>query len=330
MTGIVIGIVLTLVLLVHYLFKSGTKLSKIFTLCILILLPVLLFIYLYSNYQELNQKKSLDFSNLENKTLNGRPYIHYLDQIETENGNYYGIYVCKDEIDKEWRLRSKLNLDSFDLKKQPLRATLYRFLTSKGLRKDSVGLSALSDKEIKSVENGITNVNYQDKFNINSRIQQIFWELNSYLLNGNPTGHSLTMRFEYWKTGWLIFKDHPLLGVGTGDVNQAFLDKYKQTNSQLSLNWRLRAHNQFLTIAVTFGIVGLLWFLFSLFYPLLTNWRNINYFYFVFFVIALLSMLNEDTLETQAGVSFYAFFNALLWFSEKMNFKKKGQLNFLL
>jgi hypothetical protein len=36
-----------------------------------------------------------------------------------------------------------------------------------------------------------------------------------------------------------------------------------------------------------------------------------DYFFLVFFVISTLSMLTEDTLDTQAGVTFYAFFTML-------------------
>ena len=87
-------------------------------------------------------------------------------------------------------------------------------------------------------------------------------------------------------------------------------------NSPLEKKFRLGAHNQYLTFAVTFGIAGFVWFLFSLFYPLrqLVQAKMFDYFYITFFVIALLSMLSEDTLETQAGVSFFAFFNCLLLF----------------
>ena len=42
--------------------------------------------------------------------------------------------------------KSKFSFNSKDKKNQPIKATLYRFLTSKGLNKDSVGLSKLTKK----------------------------------------------------------------------------------------------------------------------------------------------------------------------------------------
>ena len=41
----------------------------------------------------------------------------------------------------------------------------------------------------------------------------------------------------------------------------------------------------------------------------------------VFFFIGMISMLNEDTLETQTGVSFFIFFYSLLMFAREGNEK---------
>jgi O-antigen ligase len=103
--------------------------------------------------------------------------------------------------------------------------------------------------------------------------------------------------------------------VGTGDVPQAFSQAYDEIHSPLAEEYRFRAHNQYLSIAVAFGFVGLAFFLFVLFYPWLASRRNHTYLYTVFLCIMLLSMFPEDTLETQAGAMLFAFFTALLLFS---------------
>jgi O-antigen ligase len=100
------------------------------------------------------------------------------------------------------------------------------------------------------------------------------------------------------------------IGVGTGDVRDEIEKQYQIDNSILSDEYRLRAHNQFLTFLVSFGIIGLIVFVLSIIYPLfkITD----SYLYLSFVVIALLSMLTEDTLESQAGVTFFAFLNIFL------------------
>ena len=82
----------------------------------------------------------------------------------------------------------------------------------------------------------------------------------------------------------------------------------------LENKWRRRAHDQFLTFLISFGIPGLLICLFSLIAPLFMKNRQRSFLATVFFILMLLSMLNEDTLETSAGASFVAFFYSLFIF----------------
>jgi O-antigen ligase len=102
------------------------------------------------------------------------------------------------------------------------------------------------------------------------------------------------------------------LGVGTGDVPRAFAQAYDEIQSPLSEEYRFRAHNQYLAIAVAFGMLGLAFFLFVLLYPWFASRKNHTYLYMVFLVIMLLSMFPEGTLETQAGAMLFAFFESLL------------------
>ena len=88
----------------------------------------------------------------------------------------------------------------------------------------------------------------------------------------------------------------------------AFANQYHEDNSLLLPQYRLRAHNQYITYLVTFGFLGIIIFGFSLIYPFLKNKMYNDYFYMAFFSIILLSMLTEDTLETQIGITFFCFF----------------------
>ena len=122
------------------------------------------------------------------------------------------------------------------------------------------------------------------------------------------------MRLEFWKAAVYIIQRNLWVGVGTGDVQRAFDKAYYRTNTKLSHEWRLRSHNQFLAITVAFGLTGLLVFLISIIYPALALRKKLSGLYWLFLSIALISFLTEDTLETQSGVSFFAYFNTLfLW-----------------
>jgi hypothetical protein len=62
---------------------------------------------------------------------------------------------------------------------------------------------------------------------------------------------------------------------------------------------------------LTFGLPGILFFLAWLFVPGLINRKTLHPVYYAFMFVFLISMLTEDTLETQAGVSFAVFFSCL-------------------
>jgi O-antigen ligase len=148
------------------------------------------------------------------------------------------------------------------------------------------------------------------KRGLNKRLDRIFFEWSNYRAGGDPNGHSVLQRWEFWKTGWGIAKSNVLFGVGTGDVKSAFRQAYIDNESPLQPQFRLRAHNQYLTMWITYGIVGLVLFLLILAWPLFHGYgRDANY--IMFFILAALSFLTEDTLESQAGVMFFAFFYAL-------------------
>jgi O-antigen ligase len=151
---------------------------------------------------------------------------------------------------------------------------------------------------------------------IKMRTHEVVYELQSYQLNQDPNGKSIAQRFVYWNIAWDIFKTAPLIGIGTGDVADAFNSYYLAHPNLLQQQYQHRAHNQWLTILLTFGILGVLLFMLVVFYPLFYKRKYLDYFYIVFFIAFSLSMLTEDTLETQAGVTFYALFNCLFLFAK--------------
>jgi hypothetical protein len=253
---------------------------------------------------------------LEKFTARGEPYEHELTDKEVENGRYVRIYIAREELKQAWNDRSILDFDSLDKRGHLLEYTVYRYLTSKGLRKDAEGLSSLNPGEIADIENGVANPDYKYS-DIRSRIKQVIWEIDRYFKDYNPSGHSVSMRLEFWKTAVQIVRKNFWFGVGTGDVVKAFEKEYLLNNTPLDKEYRHRSHNQFLALATALGVIGLLYFLFSLTAPFIFLSQSRSFFYITFFFVAALSMFTEDTLETQAGVTFFAFFNSMFLFGSK-------------
>jgi len=255
----------------------------------------------------LSEQSKINVSKLETVTPFGNPYTHTAYPNTSVNGTPIFTYLCEEELKKSWNNRSSLNYDSLDNRKQPLRITLIRYMTSKGLRKDGYDFQKLTAKDIRFIENGIASIQ-ETKTGFPARFEGIKFQLNNAM---NPNGHSLLQRLEFWKTGWTIIKENWAIGVGTGDVQDAFDQQYTIENSALLPENRLRAHNAYLTNWISFGILGLLLFIWMNVAFFIENYKKRNILPLLFCIVAITTFFIEDTLETQMGAAFFAFFYAL-------------------
>ncbi len=320
-TGLSVFIFTVFILITYAIITSKNKTVKWVSLFSMLLSLLFISYWVKEATTENLKKEIIDPGKLDKYTSQRNLYVYDTTAKQTENGYYVWMYYCIQELEPLWNHRSKINFNGKDLKGNEIRFTLMRYLTSKGLRKDADGLKSLTDNEINAIERGVVNVNFQNISSIKGRLHEIKWELDLYKTTGDPNGHSLTQRFEYWKTAFAIIKQNCLFGVGTGDVEQTFNKEYVKSNSPLLMEWRLRAHNQYLSIAVAFGIIGFMWFLITLIYPMIKQKMVFDYLYITFFIITVISFFTEDTLETQAGVTFYAFFNSFYLFGRKIKGK---------
>ncbi|MDD5569558.1 MAG: O-antigen ligase family protein [Bacteroidales bacterium] len=305
-TGLAIIIIVSLFLAAYFIWKAKRVIYRIILFSLLVLIPFFISVYLI---EQIGSYYAWNIINLDmplQKTRLGNSYSSDLNNPQMENGHYVWRNICYKELDSAWNKRSKINFEK-------VKYTVIRFLTSKGLTKDAMSINSLSENEIKYIEKGIANIEYTKPFSIKSRLYKFLAEYDNYKQTKNPSGYSAIMRYEFWKTSLRIIKKNILFGTGTGDVNNAFKNEYKEMNTKLSQRWQFHSHNQFLAITVASGVFGLIWFLFSLFYPLF-KLKKFDYFYITFFLIVFISMLAEDTLETQVGVTLFAFFNSFFIF----------------
>ena len=64
----------------------------------------------------------------------------------------------------------------------------------------------------------------------------------------------------------------------------------------------------------------------GLFYPPLALSGFKDFYFSIFFFIMIVSMLSDDTIETQAGATMFAFFYSLLLFGRKVGDKMPARL----
>jgi len=314
-TGLSILIIVGFLLALVAVFKSGSKIFKITTATLLVALPMLLFFYLNNLYNESVPDKPFRYKGMVLQTKQGNFYGHDSTIRGSENGHWVGQYIQWEELTEEWPKRSTIPLDSLDNSGHYIRYTLLRYLSSKGLRKDAEAIQGLTDDEIRHIENGVANINELSETNIQNRLRTIVWEMKLYEQTGYMSGHSVAQRIEFWRAGLRIIQKNFWIGTGTGDIKKAYADEYIEMDSKLEPQFRWRAHNQYLAIFAALGFFGWLWFMFALIYPGYHLKMYNDYFYLVFFLILTLSMLSEDTIENQAGVTFFTFFTAFFLFA---------------
>ncbi len=316
------GLLIFFLLLPFFLLWAGRQISqkpalKIIYFAIVILVTIVPVFYVSYVVKNFYKTDKINPSELPAYTPHNNKYYHNPSLAVLENGHYVWTYISYPELKAGWEKISKIPFDSLDKKGQRIKFTLIRYLTSKGLTKDAEGVAQLTPEDVKLIENGETNYLAKNKFSIYYLIYRIVWEIDVYSKTGNADNHSVTQRYEFLKVASSIIKEHFWFGTGTGDVNDEYIKKYKSGISTLDRQYWLRAHNQFVTFWVTFGITGFVLALIAIFLPPFFTGSYKLFLFNIFIAIIFFSFLNEDTLETQMGVTFFSFFYTIFVFGYK-------------
>lgn len=297
-----ISLIITIIFLLFYVAQKYFKNKKVFRNLSLIMALIIAsgaIVFL----KQITEKSPVI---LLEKSKQGNPYWHDTNAVMFDNGYPISVNIQFQELNESWEKISSLPLDSISKNGINYQWNLIRYLTSKGLTKDAEGVESLTKKDVENIENGYVSI-LDTKKGFQMRILKMKDEINN--IDVNPNGYTLLQRINYWTAGYSIFKDHFWTGVGAGDVKSAYNDYYDKTGSRLSKENRRKSHQQFLSVGVSFGIIGLL--LFALF--LWSSYKTIPNSKMMFAILTILicSFLNEDTLETQAGATLVAFFFGL-------------------
>jgi len=319
-TSITIIILISLIFLIYQVFFIKSNLFKVSILFLILTVPVGTVWYVLRTVHNASTAPKIVPGQLDKYTADGNLYVHDTIKRGVEDGRYVGLYLCEKEMSAAWNKRSSYDYKSHPNGEHELKETLIRYLTSKGLRKDRLGIEALTDNDIHLIEQGVANYNYIYNPGLHARILKIMMGYEVYKKTGDPSGSSVMQRIEYLRASFELIKKNFWTGVGTGDIEDVLYNQYEEMKSELKSQYMFHAHNQFLTFFITFGVFGFLWFFFALVYPPYLLGRYSDYFFATFFMIMIWSMLSDDTLDTQAGVTLFAFFTALLLFGkEKKN-----------
>jgi O-antigen ligase len=118
----------------------------------------------------------------------------------------------------------------------------------------------------------------------------------------------LEPRIIRWHYAVELIKHSPVIGYGSGSEKRLLKEKYFEKKLYNSYLNELNAHNQYLSISLKTGILGLLVFLLTLCYGFAIAWRSKDIFLAAFMIIISIVSFSENILDVNKGIFFYAFF----------------------
>lgn len=190
-------------------------------------------------------------------TANGRPYTHHNDGL-IECGNYVYNYVCLEELRAEWPKRSPVPLDSINSSDYPLDPILIRYLNALGLTKDSAGIAALTDDQVRDIEQGYANPVYAHGSLPKQILYSTLFEYENHRnYNDAIAGFSMLQRLEMWRAAWHVANQHPWFGDGLFNMPEKVNSELHAMGSPLA-DQNIHIHSQYLLWLIAFGRIGLI------------------------------------------------------------------------
>ena len=121
-----------------------------------------------------------------------------------------------------------------------------------------------------------------------------------------------THKINMWKAAFKA-NSNILIGEGIGDAKLKILESYKEHHLELELKKEFNAHNQYIDLYVSNGLIGVLIFLVILIVAIVEFCRK-KFFIGIYLVIGIgVSLITESMLSRSKGVIFIAFFLCILF-----------------
>lgn len=313
--GVIVVYFLLNALFVWGIVYSKKRFLKISFALLFVSITVIPTLYVDRVYKEFYDVEEVTEAQKKELTAQGNRYTHWLKNTVKENGNYVYRFICKKELEEEWKKRSDYSIDGKAENNFSIYHTLLRYMTSKGLRKDAEGMSMMTDDDICKVEQGIVNYIYADNSKLlYARIYQSIWEIDEYKRTDNPNYKSLMQRIEQIKLALVSIKAKPVFGYGSANDREAGLYARSLIKSNLRDKFIGVPHLQYLAYFIRFGVVGTAWILFVILYPFFKLKLYRNYIQFSFIIIFLVANFGDNIWETHMGLAFFTFFYSLFIF----------------
>lgn len=119
-------------------------------------------------------------------------------------------------------------------------------------------------------------------------------------------------RVKKWELAIPVILNSPVYGHGTGDEAPLMKPLYYENGFIISYVNNYNIHNQYISVLIRNGFLGLILFMFYIFYNFRLAIRNKSFLYVSVLIIMTFGFLTENILDSNKGIFFFAFFNTIL------------------
>lgn len=164
----------------------------------------------------------------------------------------------------------------------------------------------------------LSSTNFAEKF---SRLSKIEWNIEKNIYNhqifsfeyDEVTSNTLELRLIKWYCALQIVKEHPVVGVGTGDYKDHLNEKYRAIEFKKGMAYGYNTHNQYFEEFIKFGAIGGIFFILFIGYLLRDAWVKKNKMLFLTVLTFGCFLCIESAFARQHGVIFFCFFVPILY-----------------
>lgn len=140
---------------------------------------------------------------------------------------------------------------------------------------------------------------------IKNKFAYVRYDWVSIFKGASPEHMSDNTRIRSIMIGLDLIKKSPIVGTGIGDMRKEVDALYAKRHPQMQQSERFLPTNQIIFTLTGFGIVGLLWFLVCLLYPLYYKGNYRDFFLASFYIIVFSAFIGENAVELILGKSFF-------------------------
>ena len=145
-------------------------------------------------------------------------------------------------------------------------------------------------------------------------------------LNKNAVTPDLTeTRMKRWDLELQLISRSPIVGHGGGSEKYLLKKKYFENKFYRSYLVELNAHNQYFSFLIKAGIIGLLTYLYVLYFSFSKGVKWKDFIFLSFLILISVVSISENILDVNKGIFFYSFFLSVFLitgFKEKINMEK--------